>query len=443
VNQTGLKTFNPGHKKKKELIGTHIEEFHTNPKDIELYDMVLKTGKPFITDRIVPPEIYGNKIVSQKAFKVGDGLGIITSDITDRKRMEDELKESEEKFRSIFENAPIGMVLVDFNFEFGKINSAFCEMLGYSLEELSSLNFLEITHPDHVERDMEYIQKLINDEIPIYETEKQYIKKESESIWARTTISVLKDDENQPKHFVAMIEDIAAHKQREEEIKRQLLKFKVLDGRVYLIKEEIPRVSQTALQDLLKVGYKGFIASRTLEQDYNLHFDEKVNFFHLSEKNNVSELLEFLKTLPRMSALLIDRIEYLFVSEGFQKAMRFIYQLQDQAYLMNLVVLISLDSSTFSERDLKILEKETHQLEPRFIAKISEELLEILRLVFQQNNLGIKPKYSEVGEMLRISRPTARKRIKNLVTRGYLLEHEKGKSKFLELSGKGELLFVP
>jgi PAS domain S-box-containing protein len=441
VNETGLTNFYP-HGIKESIIGSHIEEFHPNPEDIKVYREVLKTGKPFIADRIAPPDIYGNKIVSQKAFKVGDGLGIITSDITDRKRMEDELKESEEKFRSIFENAPIGMALVDFSFKFSKINNTFCEMLGYSPKELVKLKFSEITHPDYVERDIKYTQKLTNDKIPIYETEKQYIKKDGAPIWARTTVSILKGDEDQPKHFVAMIEDISALKQREEEIRKQLLKFKILDGRVYLIKEEIPRLSQTAFQDLLKVGYKGYIASRTLERDFNLHFDERVNFFHLSEKNNVTELLEFLKILPQKSVLLIDRLEYLFVNDGFQNAMRFIYKLQDQTYLLNLVVLISLDSTTLSEKELKILEKETHQLEPRFIARISEELLEILRLVFQQNNLGLQPKYSEVGEMLRISRPTARKRIKNLVTRGYLLEHEKGKSKFLELSGKGELLFI-
>ena len=93
---------------------------------------------------IAPPGIYGNMVVSQKAFKVGNGLGIITSDITDRKSVEDELKKSEEKFRSIFENAPIGMVLVDFNFDFSMINNKFCEMLGYTQEELFKLQFLDI-----------------------------------------------------------------------------------------------------------------------------------------------------------------------------------------------------------------------------------------------------------------------------------------------------------
>ena len=107
-----------------------------------------------------------------------------------------------------------------------------------------------------------------------------------------------------------------------------------------------------------------------------------------------------------------------------------------------MIVILSIDSTTLTERELRILEKETHQIKTRFMAKIAEEFLEILRLIYQQNNLLYKPSYSDIGEELQISRPTVRKRIKQLLATGYLIEHKKGKSKILEISGKGRRLFL-
>ncbi|MHA1541956.1 MAG: hypothetical protein ACTSQH_03180, partial [Candidatus Hodarchaeales archaeon] len=80
--------------------------------------------------------------------------------------------------------------------------------------------------------------------------------------------------------------------------------------------------------------------------------------------------------------------------------------------------------------------------EPRRMARVSEEFLEILRYIFQQNNIGNNPSYYEVGEELRVSRPTLRKRIKQLLATGYLVERKIGKTKSLELSSRGVSIFL-
>ncbi len=104
---------------------------------------------------------------------------------------------------------------------------------------------------------------------------------------------------------------------------------------------------------------------------------------------------------------------------------------------------MSIDNTTLTEREFHILEKETQPIESRsFMAKLPEEWLEVLRFVYQQNNLGNKPSYSEIGEDLQISLPTVRKRIKQLVAIRYLIEHKVGKRKTLELSGNGRRLFM-
>ncbi|MHA1443859.1 MAG: PAS domain S-box protein, partial [Candidatus Hodarchaeales archaeon] len=441
VNRMAISTF-LGPTTTKKNLGKHITEFHVKDEDIASYKEVLKTGNSFFSETTLPPKFFGEKTISQRVFKVGEGIGMIVRDITRRSKMEKEIRENEEKFRSIFERAPIGMAIINLNLQFNNVNAVFCKMLGYSEDELMKLTLLDITHKETVKRDTEFSKKLLNDELPIYESEKRYVKKAGNTFWSRTTISLLKDEKGSPNFYLAMIEDISALKQKEDEVRKQLLKFKIQDGNIYLVKEHPSKLSQTVLQDLIKVGYKGKIVSRTPKRVYQVHISEKFDYIHLSSKNSIGKLLNEMEQAPPRSVFLFDRLEYIFLTEGFEAAVKIIYQLSEVAYLNNLVILLSLDDTALSEREVAVIEKETLSIEPRFMAKISEEFLEILRYIFQQNNLGNKPSYSEVGEQLRVSRPTLRKRLKHLLVRGYLVERKIGKTKSLELSRQGVSLFI-
>lgn len=381
-----------------------------------------------------------------RAIKDSDGSILYyegsVEDITDRVLAEEALRENEERFRSIFENSPIGMVLANLDFRFVKVNRAFCHMLEYEENELLQMTFSDITHEDHHEMNNEYAKKLVKGDIPSYQREERYLKKNQEIFWVRVTVSLLQDNKGDPINFITMVEDITAIRQRDEEIKKQLLKYDVDDGNIYLVTEETPTISQTVFKDLTAVGYKGSVISRTPEKDYRTHMEGKYNFFWLTEKNGYKKLLAFVEEAPNKSVILVDRLEYLFLKEGTENAIRFVFKLRETTYLKNLIVILSIDSTTLTERELRILEKETYQIKPRFMAKIAEEFLEVLRLIYQQNNLLYKPSYSDIGEELQISRPTVRKRIKQLLATGYLIEHKKGKSKILEISGKGRRLFL-
>ncbi|MFX0182584.1 MAG: PAS domain S-box protein [Candidatus Hodarchaeota archaeon] len=440
-NKKGLATFPPG-TKKIDVIGKNMRDFITDPMNDEPYKEVLRTGTPFFADRIAPHEIFGELFLSVKAFKVGNGLGLITTDITSRKKMENILRENEEKFRSIFENSPIGMALVSLDFKFSKVNAALCRMLEYDERKLTQMTFLDLTLEEYHDINKKYAKKLVDGKISVYQTEEKYLKKNQEITWARVTISLLRDDKGAPMNYLAMVEDITALKQKEEDIKRQLLKYNVEDGNIYLVTEETPTLSQTVFKDLTSVGYEGFIISRTPERDYRTQVKEDYDFFWLTEKNGYKKILNFVENVPNKSVILIDRLEYLFLKEGPKNAMRFVYKLRETTYLKNLIAIMSIDNTTLSEREIQILEKETQPIEPRFMAKIPEEFLEVLRFVYQQNNLGVKPSYSDIGEELQISKPTVRKRIKQLIATGYLIEHKKGKMKILEISGKGRSLFI-
>ena len=91
---------------------------------------------------------------------------------------EDALRESEQRFRKIFEEGPIGMAIVDRKFFFLNANIAFCTMTGYCREELASRTFQEITQPEHRGVDTENVKRLLGGDISVYKTEKRYIRKD-------------------------------------------------------------------------------------------------------------------------------------------------------------------------------------------------------------------------------------------------------------------------
>ena len=380
--------------------------------------------------------------LSQKVFKDSDGLGIITTDITERSKMEQEVRENEEKFRSIFERAPIGMAIIDLDLRFTEVNQSFSQMIGYREIELTELTLPDVTHEEYIKRDQTFLKRLLKDDSKTYEIDKRYIKKSGEEFWGRTTISLLKDEKSAPNFYLAMIEDISIIKKQEEEVKTKLLKFKISDGNIYFVREKSPKESQNVLQDLIKIGYKCTIVSRTPKNLYQVIIDGEFDFIHLTSKNNFKKLLSDIEKTPPKSVYLFDRLEYIFMTEGFEKAVKLIYQLTELAYISNIVIILSLDDSSLSDREISILENETLPIETRELARVSEEFLEILRCIYQQNNVGNKPSYSELGEELRVSRPTLRKRIKQLLATGYLLERKIGKTKTLELSSKGVSIFL-
>src|SRR6185437_6681554 len=87
-------------------------------------------------------------------------------------------KTSEGRFQLAFENSPMGMAIVDFDYRMRRVNRALCTALGYEADELLKRKFIEITHPDDVQRDRELADKLFQDQIPFYRLEKRFITKQ-------------------------------------------------------------------------------------------------------------------------------------------------------------------------------------------------------------------------------------------------------------------------
>lgn len=252
-----------------------------------------------------------------------------------------------------------------------------------------------------------------------------------------------------PNLVTVHIEDITERKRVEEEMKERLMKFKLENGNIYLIKEPTLALSLEVFKDLLKIGYHGFAISRMPKEEFNKLLNENYEFFWLAEKNEKNILSPELKKIeaqiekiPNKSAILIDRLDYIIFKNGFKETVSFIQHLREYAYLSALIIILSIDPSTLKEGELILLEKETKEVESRFIIDIPETMFEILRYIYQQNNFGVKPSYTEIQSKMKISKPTARKRIRGLLCFGYISEFVMGNKKNLELTRKGWNLFL-
>jgi len=130
-------------------------------------------------------------------------------DISDRKAVEDQLRLSQQRFSSAFSTAPQGMALVSLQGQWLEVNEVLCEMLGYSREQLLRSNFQQTTHPDDLMTDQANIEELLAGEISSYQIEKRYLDSQGRIIWVLLSVSLVRDSNDAPVHFVVQIQDFS------------------------------------------------------------------------------------------------------------------------------------------------------------------------------------------------------------------------------------------
>jgi diguanylate cyclase (GGDEF)-like protein/PAS domain S-box-containing protein len=133
-----------------------------------------------------------------------------------------DLGEAEELFRRAFEDSQVGMALVSTGGRFQRVNRALCELTGYPEHELLGRTFSEITHPDHVEADLDALRDMLDGERYGYRTEKRYIHAEGHSVWVSVNVSPVYD-EGAVSYLISQVEDISDRKESEERLTRQAL----------------------------------------------------------------------------------------------------------------------------------------------------------------------------------------------------------------------------
>ncbi len=155
---------------------------------------------------------------------VRDGAGVPVQfiaqiqDITARKCAEQALRESEERFRSTFDHASVGIMHTSLDRRILVLNQKFCEMVGYTAEELQQGTVRKIHHPDDSDADQPLEKQLLAGEIENFSFEKRYIRKNGSVFWANRTVSLVRDAAGKPLYFIRVIEDVSARKDAEEKL---------------------------------------------------------------------------------------------------------------------------------------------------------------------------------------------------------------------------------
>lgn len=328
--------------------------------------------------------------------------------------------------------------------KFIEVNDIICQRLGYTREELLKLSPVDLNPPDKVKEIPKIMDRLFQEKNILFERE--HITKNGKKI--PVEISAHLFEYNGKPTVLSIARDITERKRVEEEMKRRIMKYKLEDGNIYLVKEDSPNLSLEAFKDLLNIGYRGLIISRTPEKEFRTAVSRNFEFLWLAESSGNKTLLPSLMELEQIlgklkkTAILIERLDYLIFINGFEKTISFLYRLREIVFFNGLVSILSIDPNTLDKKELRLFEKETLEILPIHTIMISADLQEVLRFVYLENNRGVSPSYTSVEKKLKVTKPTARKKIRRLISEGYLKETIKGNSKKLSLTGRGISFFM-
>lgn len=169
----------------------------------------------------------GTRILHTKKLPLNDAQGNpqfllgISEDITERKQAEESSRVSQSRFGIIFNQAPLGIALIDsFTGKIDEANHKFAEIVGRSIDEMTSIDWMSITHPDDVQTDLDNMAMLNSGKISGFRMDKRYLRPDGSYVWINMTIAPLKGEASISPHHLCMIDDITERKQLEEERRR-------------------------------------------------------------------------------------------------------------------------------------------------------------------------------------------------------------------------------
>jgi PAS domain S-box-containing protein len=271
------------HPEDRDSVKCLVEKVIKDKVPVEMdFRAVMPNGDLKYIHNIIRP------VLDSSSGEVTKHFGIIM-DITGQKLNEKALIESEELSRAVFEQAAVGIALIALDGRFFSVNDRFCQITGRLREDLLGLTVSDITHPDDLQRDVEFLQRLRDKEINAYSLEKRYIRQDGFYVWANITVSSMYSSNGQLKYFLDVVEDITERKWAEE---------------ARLQSEETAHAFMTAITDsAMTIDSTGLIlaGNETAANRFGKHLDRFIgtNFFnYLPEdiihlwKEKLSQLLK-------------------------------------------------------------------------------------------------------------------------------------------------------
>lgn len=221
----------------EELLGSRCREI-THPEDVEedercAQKLIEAEAEYFTSEKRyrhrdghwVWVRVTVSRIDTPRAGHEGYFVAIV-EDVHQRRETERKLRRSERQFRTLFEQATVGIAHVALDGTLNRMNDKFADLMGYHRDELVGTTFQEITHEEDLEEDLEKLEQLKDGEIDQYEIEKRYVRQDGSSFWAQLSVGAVVDDEGHLDYFVSVIKDITDRKRAEKELRRSESKYR-------------------------------------------------------------------------------------------------------------------------------------------------------------------------------------------------------------------------
>lgn len=348
-----------------------------------------------------------------------------------------ERKRLKELSEAIIRKMEEGLLLLDSEGLISFTNKQFCKMLNYSERELKGKSFLSMVFPEDENTVIEGVRlaRLGNPQ----RIQTSLITKEGMEVVVILSFTKIRNE------ILTVISDIT--KIVTSPAVGEDFSYKVEPGRIYLVEEEKPKLAVDAFIDLVKAGYKGTIITREHPDKIKSSWNIEMSVLWLTEKVSgestifpnitlVEEKLEPYLTINRV--ILIDRLDYLILSNSFELVLKSIQKLRDQILVRKSIIILSVDPRTLTEREFSLLQKETYPLLSAPSPLIRDDLMELLIYVAKRNEVGEKPFHKQIAKRFNISRTTVRERLNILSGKGLITEKRRGRLKVVEITEKGK-----
>jgi len=298
VNNTFLETIRAP---REEIIGKSARMLYDDPRDRDFLIKELKEKGKVVNYELNFKNALGEPLTGLFSFDVVEMEGkpyliSVATDITERKQAEQELKESEERFRSTFEQAAVGIAHVAPDGTFLRINQRYCDIVKYSHNEMLSRSFQDITYSDDLEEDLNFIELMLMGKLLNYSMEKRYICKDDSIVWVNLTVTLVRKESSDPKYFISVIEDISEKKAAEEKLQESEENYRLFIENFHGIAFKGYRdfsvgFFQGAIEKITGYEEQDFISER-IKWDQLIHPEDmpiirkKIEEFHKSPQNS-------------------------------------------------------------------------------------------------------------------------------------------------------------
>lgn len=209
----------------------HPEDRHAVAQQLWEFWMDEQRSTAKVQNRFVKPSgevLWVETTVSKVHWRGERHLLFVSRDISERQRVVEALRESERRFRAIFEEAGLGIALVDTDGVILNANPTLQTLLGYTESELQAMHFTQVTHSADRGADLDEYRKLAEGRQSAYRIQKRYVRKDGATIWAQLTVSLVLDPRGEPQYAVGMVEDVTEQRRTQAALQASERRFRDL-----------------------------------------------------------------------------------------------------------------------------------------------------------------------------------------------------------------------